>query len=215
MSSGDTRDPDGTPRRALFGPRALDRDITELFGVVKGMICDGVVSDGEAVALAQWLRSHPDVATTFPGNLIATRVQAMFADGILDDDERQDLAQVMRSLCGETADQSGDLDRATRLPINDPLPTVIFDGREFCFTGKFAYGTRARCEAEVHARGGRCASAPTGRTHYVVIGITASPAWIQSAYGTKIRDAVGLRDSGKPIAIIPEEHWVEAIQLDA
>lgn len=215
MNRKDIRDRDGTPPRALFAPRALDRDITELFGIVKGMICDGVVSDGEAVALAQWLGSHPDVATTFPGNLIATRIQAMFADGILNEEERQDLAQVMRSLCGETEDQSGNLDRATRLPINDPLPTVIFDSREFCFTGKFAYGTRARCEAEVFARGGRCAQAPTGRTHYVVIGITASPAWIQSAYGTKIRDAVGLRELGKPIAIIPEEHWVESLQLDA
>src|SRR5712664_2402495 len=129
----DLTDRDGTPPRRFFGARALDRDITEMLGVVKGVICDGVLTDGEAVAFTQWLRSHPDVASTFPGSLLAERVQAMFADGVIDEDERAELAEIMRALTGETEDQTGDLDRSTRLPIDHPLPTVIFDGREFCF----------------------------------------------------------------------------------
>jgi hypothetical protein len=64
-------DDDGTPIRPLYARRVHDRLIAEMLGLVKGVICDGNVTEGEAVALTQWLRSHPDAAATFPGNIIA------------------------------------------------------------------------------------------------------------------------------------------------
>jgi NAD-dependent DNA ligase len=207
-------DADGTPSPRIYAHRVHDRLVAEMLGLVKGMICDGVLSDGEAVSLKQWLQSHPDVAAHFPGNVLAERVQAVFRDGILDEDERTELAEIMRSLTGETPDQGGMLNRATRLPCDAPPPTVIFDNREFCLTGCFAYGTRAGCEAEVSARGGRSVRVPTRKTHYLVIGIEASAAWVQGDHGTKIERAVQLKSKGHPISIIAEEHWVEAIQLD-
>jgi hypothetical protein len=211
----DIRDQHGRPPRAMYGPAALERDVTEMLGVVKGVICDGVLNDAEAVALEQWLRSHPDVAVTFPGNVLAERVQAIFEDGILDETERKELEEILQSLCGETEAQDGLLNRATRLPITQPMPSVFFDNHEFCFTGIFAYGTRADCERAVADRGGRCCKQPTGRTHYVVIGLVASDAWAQPTYGRKVEHAVHLRELGKPIAIISEEHWVEALRADA
>jgi NAD-dependent DNA ligase len=207
-------DENGTPHPRLYARRTQDRVVAEMLGVVKGMICDGVLTDGEAVSLQQWLRSHSEVAATFPGNVLADRVTAVFRDGILDEEERRDLAELMRSLTGETEDQSGGLNRATRLPCDTPPPTVFFDGREFCLTGVFAYGTRKACEAEISGRGGRCVKVPTKQTHYLVIGLEASAAWVQGDHGTKIEHAVRLKSKGHPIAIIPEEHWVEAIQFE-
>lgn len=215
MASHSSLDENGTPHPRLYARRTHDRVIAEMLGVVKGMICDGVLTDGEAVALKQWIHSHPDVVASFPGNVLAERVTAVFRDGILDEDERSELLEVMRSLSGESEDQTGDLNRATRLPCDTPPPTVFFDGREFCLTGVFAYGARAACEAEITARGGRVAKAPTKRTHYLVIGIQASAAWVQGDHGNKIEHAVRLKAKGHPIAIIPEEHWVEAIQFES
>lgn len=207
-------DENGTPFPRLYAKRTHDRVVAELLGVVKGMICDGVLTDGEAVALKQWLYSHPDIAVTFPGNVLADRVLAVFRDGILDEDERRELADLMRSFTGESEDQSGEMNRATRLPCDTPPPTVLFDGREFCLTGVFAYGVRKACEAEITSRGGRCAKTPTKATHYLVIGIEASAAWVQGDHGAKIEHAVRLKSKGHPIAIIPEEHWVEAIMFE-
>lgn len=208
-------DEDGTPTHRLFAGRVHDRLIAELLGLAKGVICDGEVTDGEAVALKQWLRSHPDAASTFPGSVIAGRLEAIFADGILEAHERDDLADLLRSLTGETEDQRGELDRVTRLPIDVPAPSIFFDGKTFCFTGKFVYGSRARCQAEIAHRGGRCADAVTETTDYLVLGTVASPAWVQGVYGTKIERAVELKAHGRAIAILAEEHWVEALQLDA
>lgn len=208
-------DRDGTPVHRLYAGRVHDRVIAELLGVVKGMICDGVLSDGEAVALKQWLYSHPDAVAHFPGNVLAQRLQAVFADGILDEDERAELADLMRSIAGETEEQTGNLNRATRLPCDMPPPTIFFDGKEFCLTGLFAYGARKACEAEISARGGRCAKAPTRQTDYLIIGIEASAAWVQGDHGTKIEHAVRLKEKGHRIAIVAEEHWVEAVQLES
>jgi NAD-dependent DNA ligase len=183
--------------------------------VVKGIVCDGTVNDAELVALKQWIASHSDVCVSFPGNVIAARLVAAFEDGLIDEAERADLLVLLQDTVGESEDQGGLLDRASRLPLDRPYPTMIFDAREFCFTGVFAYGTRARCEHEVIRRGGRCVSSPTTATRYVVIGLQASPAWTGSVYGRKVERAMRFREEGRPVAIVCEEHWVEAIGWDS
>lgn len=208
------RDSDGAPPRRVYAPRTHDRVIAEMLGLVKGVVCDGVVTDGEAVALTQWLANHAEAAVTFPGNVIAQRLHAVFQDGILEEEERQHLLELLRDIVGETEDQSGLLDRAARIPLNQPFPTVFFDGKEFCFTGKFAFGPRTRCEDAVSQRGGRCTASVSKHTDYVVIGLVGSPAWVQSTHGTKIEHAVHLRELGHGVAIISEEHWLESVHAE-
>jgi len=208
-------DEHGTPPRRSYVARAHDRLIAEMLGLAKGIICDGVVTDGEATSFRQWLQSHPDATVHFPGSVLAERIEHIFADGISEEAERADLAELLRALVGETEDQSGKLDRTTRLPIDEPPPTIIFDGRTFCMTGKFVYGPRARCLDEVTKRGGLCSDAITNRTDYLVLGTVASPAWVQGTHGTKIERAVELQNRGARIRIIAEDHWVETLQLDA
>jgi NAD-dependent DNA ligase len=187
-----------------------------MLGLVKGVVCDGVVTDGELLALRQWIVSHSEVCDKFPGNVIAARLLAAFADGVIDEEERTELKALLQDAVGETSDQDGFLARATRLPVDRPFPTVLFNNREFCFTGIFAYANRRRCEQEVQKRGGRCVNGPTTRTHYLVIGLDASAAWVGATHGTKIERAIHLKSGRSPgISIISEEHWVEALERNA
>ena len=80
------------------------------------------------------------------------------------------------------------------------------------FTGTLAAGTRVWAEQQVVDRGGTCGRSVTKRTSYLVVGLFASDAWIQSTHGRKIQKAVELRESGQPIHIVAEEHWLEAIE---
>ena len=208
----DVTDADGTPRRALFSYRAQERVIPELLGVVKGIICDGVLSDADLVALKQWIASHPDACLRWPGSVLAPRLVAAFEDGFIDDEEREDLRHLLQDCVGEADDQAGLLSRSTQLPLDRPFPQIVFANREFCFTGVFAYGIRRRCEEEVIKRGGRRGDAVTSRTQYLVIGIDASQAWVGSTHGRKIEQAMLLRDErGQGLSIISEEHWVGAL----
>lgn len=213
--SRDVRDADGVPPRGMFSAYVENRLVHEMLGLVKGVICDGVLNDGELTALKQWMSQHSDICVRYPGNVLAPRLVSAFEDGVIDEEEREELRQLLMDTVGESDDQTGNLTRSGRLPLNRPTPPIVFENREFCLTGIFAYGPRKKCEEEIHRRGGRCVKAPTSATHFVVIGLDASPAWNTTTHGTKIEHAVHLRDDlGRSLAIISEEHWIDAIEAE-
>lgn len=192
-----------------------DRQIAEMLGLAKGIICDGTLNAAEVVALKQWFAANPDVLVHYPGNLLGERVLEAMADGVVDEEEMRDLAELLSDLTGEPLDGSGTMNEPARLPLDDPPPTLIFDNREYVFTGIFAWGTRERCQKEVTDRGGRCGGSITNRTDVLVVGLMGSPDWKQSTHGRKIEQAVALREQGRPIHIVGEEHWIDALQMDA
>ena len=46
---------------------------------------------------------------------------------------------------------------------------------------------------------------------YVVVGALGSPDWSNGNYGSKIKKAMELKESGKPIRIITEEQLFDAL----
>lgn len=205
--------PDELPRR--FYAEAADRKhIVELLGLCKGLIADGRVNEDEAIALKVWLSSHPNVATTFPARELAERLAAVFEDGLIDEAELAELQQMVADLVGEPGDGTGNMNRATSLPLNDPAPTVLFEGRDFVFTGNFCM-KRRECERLVTDRAGTVYPRVNHRVDYLVIGTIASDAWISSSWGHKIVEAMELRASGGKIKIISEAHWLSALEFGA
>jgi hypothetical protein len=59
------------------------------------------------------------------------------------------------------------------------------------------------------------ADSVTSKTDVLVVGMIASPDWIQSTHGRKIEAAISMKQGGHPIVIVPEEHWLEALQFDS
>lgn len=97
-------------------------------------------------------------------------------------------------------------------PFDDPVPSVIFEKKSFCFTGKFITGTRQECNDAVSELGSIPQSNVTTSTDYLIIGNEANSSWAHSNYGRKIERAMMLRmDNGKPL-IISEADWVSVIQ---
>jgi hypothetical protein len=66
----------------------------------------------------------------------------------------------------------------------------------------------------VSDRAGRCSDAVTSRTDVLVVGMIASPDWIQSTHGRKIETAMAMKQQGHRIRVVSEEHWIDALQLD-
>jgi len=182
--------------------RRVDRAIQEMLGVVRGILCDGQISDQEARGLNSWILQNPDIHKIFPVFQIAERLQRIFADGIVDDVERAELTELLTKVTG------GDLGRATALPVDNPFPVLDFSDRRYIFTGKFVYGSRKACEEAVIARGAIIAPTVSAKVDFLVIGEIGSADWKFSAWGTKIHDAMRLKQEKKKIAIISEEHWI-------
>lgn len=209
-------DAHGQPVNSGFCRRGRhDRTVDELIGLAKGMVADGVISDAEAGYLRQWLEENAQHAsTTWPVNVIYDRVQVMLADGVIDADEREELFDLLRQVVSpdsSVAEQVANL--SAQLPFDDPLPEIVFEGRSFCFTGKFAFGARKRCENEINIRNGIVAGTITQKLDYLVIGVIGSRDWAHTTHGRKIEKAVALREQWGGLAIVGEEHWHAALIL--
>lgn len=207
-------DDHGQPRNRRFGAaRRADSEVQELLGLAKGIIADGVVTDEEANALRKWMRANAYAADVWPLTVLSDRLGRIFADGRVDDEERAELFELLCAATGEKPSASTEMNRATRLPLNEPQPELRFTGSFYVFTGKFAYGTRAACQQVVQARGGECERDVTQRTNVLVIGILGSEQWMHSTHGRKIEKAVHYRANGLPLAIVSEEHWASQLRV--
>src|SRR5690606_30163111 len=117
------------------------------------------------------------------------------------------LLYFLQKMVGEDHGYHGGVNAATKLPLDDPAPEIVFGGTEFVFTGRFVWGTRAACESPVTSRGGKAGSGITKRTDVLVLGDLGSRDWAHTSFGRKIQRAVEYRSAGIPIRIVDEQHW--------
>jgi NAD-dependent DNA ligase len=208
----DSLDEHGQPPRRFYAARIQDRAIQEMLGLIKGVVCDGVITDEECKAFTRWMIANDDAVQCWPGNILAERIVSIFADGMIDKDERHNLYELFCDTVGDGGSREAlRVNYSTRLPFDEPVPQIQFPDRTFVLTGQFVYGPRAKCEAEITQRGGRCRDRIVKDPHTVVVGTIASRAWIQSDWGRKIEKAVEYRDAGAGVQIVSEETWTGAL----
>jgi len=195
----------------LNAARRAERDVSELLGLAKGVLADGVVNDDETRYLNEWAAGHPDALARWPVSLIFSRLQQIFSDGRVDEGERGELKELLASLIGGTESVMLGYDAPTTLPLDHPPPPISWDGEIYVFTGRFAFGTRAHCAREVTSRGGQVDDSVTRRTSFLVVGTFSSEDWATTSYGRKIQRAAELRDAGLALRIVGEDHWANAL----
>lgn len=159
-------------------------------------------------AISQWERG--ETVSLRPEILFACADVRMLADGVIGADEVTDLAGTLSALCGIDLDQgivSGLSTRATAEPASE----VVFQGRAFCFTGRFIYGPRHTLEQEVKNRGGRVQSRVNKSLDYLVIGALASRDWAHTSHGRKIEAAKNHQNAGRPMVTLEEETWAACL----
>lgn len=193
-----------------FNRKAIDdRHVDTLIGLSKGLLADGRIDPAEAQFLYQWL-TQARASTRHPVILnLLGRVEEMLADGKLDPDESSELLETLQTVAGAPA-EFGEVAKSAKLPLCNPAPHIIFDGRSFLFTGTCAFGTRAQCQEATERVGGTCAGGVTKRLHYLVLGSYVTDSWAHETFGRKIEKAMEYRESGIPLAIVSEEHWANA-----
>jgi hypothetical protein len=203
---------DGQPLNTRFNAgRRTDRDISEMLGLVKGVLSDGRILPEEVTLLYDWVNSHPDVTSTWPGDILSNRLHRIFQDGKVTEDERSDLFELLTELVGGKAGIICGENAATALPLDVPPPEIQFKKMTFVLTGKFAFGPRKACEDFVNQAGGICESSVTQRTNYLIIGTFGSRDWVQSSHGRKIEKAMEYKNKGFSISIVGEDHWASSL----
>jgi len=190
--------------------RIEDRGISELIGIARGLVADGVVNELEADFLIRWLKENEHI-TCWPFDVLNKRVRVMLADGMIDAEERQELLEVLRDLIGGEPAAGKTINFASALPLTQPAPDIVFAGKTFCFTGTFAFGERKDCHAAVVRLGGKPQDKVTTRLDYLVIGSLGNEDWMHSTFGRKIQQALDFNAKGRGIAIVSEDAWAQAL----
>jgi len=191
--------------------RNVTKATEHLLGICTGLVADGRIEEKEVQFLRLWLQQYPDVTSSWPGNVIAQRVEAIMADGVITADERLDLLDTLQAICGFQFPETGAAEAAvSSIPFDDD-PSIWFDGRTFCFTGKFLFGTRANCEREILQRGSTAVDNVSAKLEYLVVGSFIEPSWAHTSYGRKIQKAMEYNGKGHGIAIISERQWSDAL----
>lgn len=200
----------------FFHEARIDRRSADaLVGLAAGITADGHINQQEAEFLENWISSNLAHLGDPVVNLLYRRLSDMLADGELDPEESVELLGMLRSFTGLNVSKPKPSDNAftapNDLPLCRPAPELEWSGRLFVFTGVMAYGPRKDCEALVLERNGQIGASINKKIHYLVVGSIGNDQWLHSTYGTKIKKAVELRETGSPLAIISEEHWQKAL----
>ena len=204
-------DAHGQPNPAFNRDLRGTRDISEMLGIVKGVLYDGVVSEDEVRGLHDWAKGHPEVVSQWPGSILYERVRAVLEDEVVSRTERTDLAELLVDLVGGDVRMVGGQVGPTTFPLDRPTPEIEIPNRVFVLTGRFAFGPRMACEEATKAVGGWCEPRLTLNTDYLVIGTFASRDWAETSFGRKIEKAVRYRTRyGRP-SIISEDSWAHCM----
>lgn len=196
--------------------RRFDRAVDQLLGICAGIVADGEINAKEISFLSTWLADNHAVCEDFPGDQIARRIALVLADGVMTPEEHDDLLETLQQLSGNRFTDTGAAVADAPAVLSDDTAAIEFRGKRFCFTGKFAFGSRSQCENAVKALGAICDKDVTLSMNYLVLGVGVSPDWKHETYGRKIERTLEIRNSGqaKPL-IVTEEQWLRAIQHGA
>lgn len=188
-----------------------DRQIDTLIGLCKGITANGIVDQLEAEFLQTWLVQNRLSENPIIHNLLG-KISEMLEDGVLDSDEAAELLAILRSLSGEQS-ELGELSKTASLPLCSPKPEITFENKTFLFTGNCAFGSRKKCQSAITQLGGINANSVTKKLDYLILGTYVTDSWSHETFGRKIEKAIEYRDSGLPLSIINEEHWLDSSGL--
>lgn len=206
----------GEDARSYFAKRGWlykqERDVAcRMFvGILKGLVADQRLNDGEIAYLHEWLQKNDAASCDAIAAELTNMVKSVVADGIITEAEREYLIEKVTAIAGNEPGTTAHANPVASY-VFDHVDGVTFEGCSFCFTGDFAHGERDACERAVNVRGGIAHASVTKQTHYLVVGKLGSPYWSQGSYGTKTEHAVRLKQRGAAIIIIPEDVWTAAL----
>jgi NAD-dependent DNA ligase len=192
----------------------VSKAVDQLSGICSGILADNEVNEAEANFFAKWIATYAEYEPVWPFTEIVARLRDLTESGVWDAENLAALRQILEQVHGKPSLSDHETTYATILPLDNPMPEpVVFSGRVFHITGRFASGTRQEVFNAVTERGGVATDDPPRvDSDYLVIGKFASRDWANTNYGRKIERAVELRASGSKISIISEDHFLRFLK---
>ena len=207
---------DGQPPSGINANKVRARQQAELAGILKGVACDNIITPNEAKFVYEWINLHRQVEDGVTYTELIEELQSLELKtrGAFDDPELlQSVLKTIHKLVNGGSHIPSPADLTIDIADEIEAGEVIFQDKQFCFTGKLKLGPRNKAHEMTKLRNGVVADSVTNKLDYLVCGDLGSRDWSQSSFGEKIRHALCVRKSGGRLLIIKETVWAEAINL--
>ena len=188
--------------------------LNRFFGFCAGIICDGKVLPIEVVAIRNRLIDAPALAHDPLVKDLRASVLRALDDGHLSSNELAEIHEYLARLVGDGYADTGIANIGNVAALDDLIRDhthVQFAQRTFVITGPLRLGTRTHVVGLIERAGGIFASAPSHKTDYVVVAISASSMWKTTHYGTKIEKAREIAAKGTGLAFLCETALEQAL----
>ncbi len=194
----------------------VTKDLQILHGIMGGIAADSAVTVEELRALRTWMDEKPHLHSCWPFDEVNSIISAVLADGKVDAKEHEMIlhffADVLAFLNHKSLNRKAPSESSFVGGICAVSPTIQFEGRSFCFTGKPKRGPKKVLQKVVEEKRGTVKANVAGDLNYLVIGADGNECWAYSAYGRKIEEAIEYRKSGEKITIVHEFDFWDAVE---
>ena len=194
----------------------ITTDLQILHGIMGGMAADSEITVAELRALRQWMDEKPHLHSCWPFDEVNSIISAVLADGKVDAQEHEMIlhffADVMTFLNHKSLNRKSPSESSFVGGICAMAPSVQFEGRSFCFTGKPKRGPKRELQKVVEEQLGTVKENVVMDLDYLVIGADGNECWAYSAYGRKVEQAIEYRKSGKKLTIVHEFDFWDAVE---
>ena len=181
-----------------------------LHGLLHGILADGKLTPEEVAGLEQWLGDNYGIREFWPVSEIETLVVKAMQDRTLSVEEATELTNFLLDFTQvATAGDSTRLRTVRGICATDP--EIVFPGSRFCITGRSERAGRREIVDHIEHRGGIWHNGISPETRYLIVCAEANACWAYATYGRKVVDAVRLREEGKPLVIVHERDFWDAI----
>ncbi|MBE2895598.1 hypothetical protein HPC38_01740 [Pasteurellaceae bacterium HPA106] len=179
-----------------------------LQGACIGFLADNKINDRELEYLESLLATY-EVLREDP-------ICSKFYDVVIDlkeiDDvsEKEKLKNHLMELIKDFSGSSDDIIEGMALGKSffDYVENVNLDGKVVCFTGKFKYGTRKKCQQLAIAQGAIVIDDWRSDLDYIIVGTFSARGWMYTTYGRKVEIArTYQKERNHPVKIISESQW--------
>lgn len=177
------------------------KQLQELNGIVMGLICDNILTEGEILFLDSWIKRNERLSGNYPFDMISKALNEILEDNIITNEEKADLLNILSTF----ADPVDNCSEAC-------TETICLSDKQIVLTGDFNFGGKSEVTKKLETFGAIVKNGVSGKTDYVIVGSKGSENWSCGNYGSKVKKALELQAQGKDIKIIKEEDLFKCLE---
>lgn len=147
-----------------------------LQGLIMGIDADNKIEDAEIKGLQKWLYENDYLQGHYPYDKLLEKIEIVLEDGIITEAEKEELRILFEEINNPVKE------------LNQSI--VTFEGKSFCLSGNFNYGSKSKVEEYITSKGGSINKSVKKGTDYVVVGASGSDCYSNGNYGTKVKKAI-------------------------